>query len=170
MSANGLNSFLLITLGAGFFALSINKGRSGAIRESILFACLAVAIGLTKAADDGIFDDGPITIIAVVSVYFLLPVLGVIVARQVFERPKVQEKKLAIQTMTLIEIRLNKKPPAQRWFFSGSCGLVYLRLCAATSSARNTGASLSSTPFTYLWPSIPPNDLVSSTASLMTTR
>lgn len=86
MSANGLNSFLLITLGAGFFALSINKGRSGAIRESILFACLAVAIGLTKAADDGIFDDGPITIIAVVSVYFLLPVLGVIVARQVFER------------------------------------------------------------------------------------
>src|SRR5471032_3041391 len=43
-------------------------------------------------------------------------------------------------------------------------------LSAATSSARSFGASLSSTPLTYLCPSIPPKDLVSSTASLMTTR
>ena len=41
---------------------------------------------------------------------------------------------------------------------------------AATSVGRNFTASLSSTPLTYLWPSIPPNDLVNSTASLMTTR
>lgn len=86
MSTNGLNSFLLITLGAGFFAISINKGRMGAIRESIIFAFLAAAIGLTKAADDGVFDRGLITVIAVVSVYLLLPVLGVMVSRQLFER------------------------------------------------------------------------------------
>jgi transposase-like protein len=53
---------------------------------------------------------------------------------------------------------LHEVPPDQR------------RVSAATSSERNLGASLSSTPLTYLCPSMPPKDLVSSTASLMTTR
>lgn len=92
MSANGLNSFLLITLGAGFFAISINKGRVGAIRESIIFAFLAGAIGLAKATDDGVFDRDLITIIAVVSVYLLLPLLGVMLSRQAFERSQVSKE------------------------------------------------------------------------------
>src|SRR5205085_4643409 len=41
---------------------------------------------------------------------------------------------------------------------------------AATSSARTAAARRSSTPFTYLWPSVPPNVLPSSMASLMVTR
>lgn len=92
MSANGLNSFLLITMGAGFFAISINKGRIGAIRESIIFAFLAGAVGLTKAADDGVFDRDLITIIAVISVYLLLPVLGVMVSRRLFERSQASKE------------------------------------------------------------------------------
>jgi hypothetical protein len=44
------------------------------------------------------------------------------------------------------------------------------RASAPTSSARKLSASLSSTPLTYLWPSMPPKDFVSSTASLITTR
>ena len=43
-------------------------------------------------------------------------------------------------------------------------------LAANTSVDRRSAAALSSTPFTYLWPSVPPNALVSSTASLITTR
>src|SRR5262249_32733971 len=38
------------------------------------------------------------------------------------------------------------------------------------SSGRSFATSLSSTPFTYLWPSVPPYSLASSTASLITTR
>jgi hypothetical protein len=48
-------------------------------------------------------------------------------------------------------------------------GLLAL-LAAATSSGRSTAATLSSTPLTYLWPSVPPKALVSSMASLMMTR
>lgn len=41
---------------------------------------------------------------------------------------------------------------------------------AATSSVRSWAATRSSTPFTYLWPSVPPKVFASSTASLITTR
>ena len=41
---------------------------------------------------------------------------------------------------------------------------------AATSAPRRSPAVLSSTPFTYLWPSVPPKLLANSTASLMATR
>lgn len=41
---------------------------------------------------------------------------------------------------------------------------------ACTSNWRKSPAALSSTPLTYLWPSVPPKLLASSTASLMTTR
>lgn len=85
MSTNGLNSFLLITLGAGSFAISFNKGRVGAFRESMIFAVLAGIIGLTKAADDGVFSRDLSTILAVLCVYLLLPTLGVMVSRQLFE-------------------------------------------------------------------------------------
>ena len=40
---------------------------------------------------------------------------------------------------------------------------------AATSTARSSPAALSSTPFTYLWPSVPPKLFASSTASLIAT-
>ena len=40
----------------------------------------------------------------------------------------------------------------------------------ADLGARIAAASLSSTPLTYLWPSVPPYALASSTASLITTR
>lgn len=41
---------------------------------------------------------------------------------------------------------------------------------AATSAGRSAAAALSSTPLTYLWPSVPPKALASSTASLIATR
>ena len=41
---------------------------------------------------------------------------------------------------------------------------------AATSAGRSWEASWCSTPLTYLWPSVPPNDLASSMHSLSTTR
>jgi len=65
-----------------------------------------------------------------------------------------------------------KKPPARaRWLFSSTWKQDdQRRSFAATSSGRSFDANLSSTPLTYLCPSIPPNDLVSSTASLITTR
>jgi hypothetical protein len=40
----------------------------------------------------------------------------------------------------------------------------------STSAGRSAAATLSRTPLTYLWPSVPPKDLVSSIASLMITR
>lgn len=66
----------------------------------------------------------------------------------------------------------NKKPPlpvASR-VRTAKCNNDQRRVSPATSSARSFGASLSSTPLTYLCPSMPPKDLVNSTASLMTTR
>ena len=43
-------------------------------------------------------------------------------------------------------------------------------LSAATSVGRSVGARAWRTPFTYLWPSVPPNSLASSMLSLSTTR
>ncbi len=47
---------------------------------------------------------------------------------------------------------------------------VRLQPRGLNSVARKRAATLSSTPLTYLNPSVPPKDLVNSTASLMTTR
>src|SRR6185312_14557181 len=47
--------------------------------------------------------------------------------------------------------------------------MPFVRL-AATSAARRVGARPLSTPFTYLWPSVPPNSLASSMHSFSTTR
>lgn len=85
MGTEGLNSFMLISLGAGFFAISFNKGRAGELRSSIAFAVLAAVIGLMKAADDGIYDREPDMIFAVVCGYVLLPMLGVMISRRLFE-------------------------------------------------------------------------------------
>ena len=41
---------------------------------------------------------------------------------------------------------------------------------AAASCGRSRAPSWCSTPLTYLWPSVPPKDLASSTHSLITTR
>ena len=46
----------------------------------------------------------------------------------------------------------------------------FQRRTGRASFGRSSAAHLSSTPFTYLWPSVPPKALASSTASLMVTR
>jgi len=86
METDGLNAFWLISLGAGFFALSFNKGRAGEFRQSVVCAVLAIIAGLAKAEDDGIYNREPGMILAVVCGYVLLPLLGVIVSSRLFQR------------------------------------------------------------------------------------
>ncbi len=67
---------------------------------------------------------------------------------------------------------MGRKQPASRsaplQLRRGTPGLAARGLPA--SSGRSSPAALSSTPLTYLWPSVPPKLLASSTASLMATR
>lgn len=93
MGTEGLNSFMLISLGAGFFAISFNKGRAGELRSSIAFAVLAAVVGLTKAADDGVYNREPGAIFAIVCGYVLLPMLGVMVSRRLFEASRGRKDK-----------------------------------------------------------------------------
>jgi hypothetical protein len=71
-----------LTLGAGFFALSVTKGRAGNLRQSIFFATLAAIIGLFKAIDDGA-DDGDF--FAIFCIYALLSVSAVLISRQLHQ-------------------------------------------------------------------------------------
>lgn len=92
MVPSGLNSLLLIALGAAFFALSFNKGRAGYLRQSVLFAILACVAGLSKAIDDGVSNRSGIEIFAVLCGYILLPLLGVMISRKLYEASQRSEK------------------------------------------------------------------------------
>lgn len=86
MAEIGLNSIVLITFGAGFIALSFNKGRAGQLKHSIWFAALSAVVGLIKAGEDGVYARDPFEITTVVTGYLLLSVAAVAFGRKLYAR------------------------------------------------------------------------------------
>ncbi len=85
MTPHGLNSFLLMSIGAGFFALSFNKGRVGKLKQSVAFAILAFSAGILKAFDDGFYKREIYEIFTIICLYALLPLLAVMISRRLYE-------------------------------------------------------------------------------------